>query len=190
MTTSESARTTRRPRFPIWLTLAAVVGFAICCGLGAWQLQRAAWKAEALKQIAALKGAAPAPISQVLTDYLRGADASFRRVAVDCAPGSATAPYRLTTDNGEWIARAQALCRLPDAGYVDILVDRGFLSSSRGATSPPTTVLPPPRHLEGVLYRNADDRYATRSSRAPFLLVVERETPPAPGVTVNVTGTP
>ena len=30
-----------RTRFPVGLTLAAVIAFAICCGLGVWQLQRA-----------------------------------------------------------------------------------------------------------------------------------------------------
>lgn len=175
--------TSERPRFPIGLTVAAVVVVAVCSWLGVWQLQRAAWKAEELKRIAALKDAPPVPIGPVLARTLGGADATFTRVAADCASGSAAAPYHLTTDNGEWIARARALCRLDGRPFSDIVVDRGFLSASRGATTAPTTPLPPPSHVEGVLYRQAQTSAASPSTQAPYILVAERETPPPPGVT-------
>jgi surfeit locus 1 family protein len=191
--------TSERPRFPIGLTLAAVIVFAICVGLGVWQLQRAAWKAHALARIEALKSAPPQPIGPVLARAATGADASFTRVAADCGPDSHAVGYRLTTDNGEWIARAQALCILASGPYPGILVDRGFFAASRGATSAPDSVLPPPTHVVGVLYdsrpRSAPLLKASTSTSltfkkgaapeqpVPYILVAEAETPPAPGVT-------
>jgi surfeit locus 1 family protein len=168
--------TSERPRFPIGLTLGAVVVFGVCCGLGAWQLQRGAWKTHELQRIAALKTAPPQPIGPVLA----GADASFTRVVADCGPASAQAPYHLTTDNAEWIARARALCRLPAGRFDAVLIDRGVLEASRGGTGVPTTILPPPIHVEGVLYRTTERSADARA--APYILVAERESPPPPGV--------
>jgi surfeit locus 1 family protein len=178
--------TSERPRFPLGLTLAAVLVFAACCALGAWQLQRAAWKTGELKRIAALENTTAQPIRPVLARAAKGQDVTFMRVAVDCARGSELEPYALTTDNGEWIARARAFCRLDppsahDGGvgpYLGVPVDRGFLTSSRGATSTPATILPPPTHVEGVLYP-----LRTRLGFPNLLLVAERETPAPPGVT-------
>jgi surfeit locus 1 family protein len=40
-------------RFPIGLTIATAIAFAISCGLGAWQLKRLAWKTDLLASVAA-----------------------------------------------------------------------------------------------------------------------------------------
>ena len=176
--------TSERPRFPVGLTLAAVIVFAICFGLGVWQLRRAAWKVGELKRIVALKGAAPQPIEPVLARASSGWDASFTRVAADCAPGSIPTGYHLTTDNDEWVARARADCHLSDGPYNGILVDRGLVASSRGATVAPTAILPAPQHVEGVLYHLVEPTSAPAAGMAaPYILVVERETPAPPGVT-------
>jgi surfeit locus 1 family protein len=174
--------TSELPRFPIGLTLAAAVVFAICAWLGVWQLQRAAWKTQQLKQIAALKRAPPQPIGPVFARVAAGADASFTRVAADCAPGSSQTPYKLTTDNADWIARARASCRLAAGPYDGVLVDRGVVTASRGLVTEPTTQHPPPLHVEGVLYRSAAPPPGL-SRPAPYILVVEHETPAPPGVT-------
>lgn len=174
--------TSERPRFPIGLSVAALVVFVICCALGVWQLQRAAWKAHELMRITALKTAPPQPIGPVLASAAAGGDASFTRVAADCAAGSAPAAYHLTTDNGDWIARARALCRLTGGPYDGLLVDRGFLAGSRGATNVPGVLLPPPAHVEGVLYRSAAPAPGL-ARPARYILVAERETPAPPGVT-------
>jgi surfeit locus 1 family protein len=167
-------------RLPVGLTLGVAVVFVICCGLGVWQLQRAAWKGGELKRIAALKDAPPQPIGAALSRAAAGADVSFTRVSVDCAPASAVAAYRMTTEGGDWIARARADCRLPaGAPYAGVLVDRGLVAGSRGATVAPTAALPAPRHVEGVLYRTAEGQ----AGQAPYILVAEREAPAVPGVT-------
>ena len=56
-------------------TIAAAILFGILIGLGVWQLQRAAWKTQQLKQIAALKRAPPQPIEPVFARVAAGADA-------------------------------------------------------------------------------------------------------------------
>lgn len=175
--------TSERPRFPIGLTLAAIIVFTACCALGLWQLQRAQWKTSELKRIAALKNAPPVPVGPVLARAIRHEDVSFTRVSARCASGSAAAAYRMTTDNGEWIARAQAICRLQGGPYTQIVVDRGYLMASRGATNAPATALPAPSEVEGVLYGVGEGQFATASVQAPYTLVAEREDPAPPGVT-------
>jgi surfeit locus 1 family protein len=79
-----------------------------------------------------------------------------------------------------------------------VLLDRGFLASSRGGTSAPDTVLPPPAHVVGVLYdsrpgprpffrASSSDAISVqhRDGRERFepVLVVEHENPAPPGVT-------
>lgn len=176
--------TSERPRFPVGLTLAAIVVIGICTALGVWQLGRAQWKAHELTRIAAMKAATAQPLGPVLARSAAGQDQSFARVAVTCAPGSAPTDYKLVPEDGDWIARARAVCRLPAGGAYDaVLVDRGVLAASRGLTTAPTTVLPPPREVVGVLFRQADAKPAGAAHPAPYVLVVERETPAAPGVT-------
>jgi surfeit locus 1 family protein len=174
--------TSEPPHFPVWLTVAVVIVFGVCFALGVWQLQRAMWKTHELAHIAALKNAPPRPIGPVLAAAAGGADASFSRVAADCAAGSAPAAYHLTTDNGDWIARARALCRLASGPFDGVLVDRGFLTASRGATNVPGVVLPAPVHVEGVLFRSAAPAPGL-ARPARYILVAERETPAPPGVT-------
>src|SRR5215469_5618929 len=130
------------PRFPFGLTLAALVVFAICCGLGVWQLQRAAWKAHVLAQIAARAHAPPEPIGPVLARAARGEDMGFTRVVANCqpAPPSPTS-FRAGADNGGWIWRATAPCPLADAAYAGVLVERGVLDASRGSTVAPSVTL-------------------------------------------------
>ena len=173
----------KAPRFPIGLTLAAVVVFAVCCGLGVWQLQRGAWKAHELARIAALKHAPPAPIGQLLPRMLQGEDLTFAHAVADCEPAPATpAQFHMISDNGEWIARTLSACRLPPGPYDGIVVDRGFLESSRGAPNPPAASLPAPRRVVGVLYSRAAAPALGLVHPAPYVLVADREIPPALGL--------
>jgi surfeit locus 1 family protein len=175
--------TSERPRFPIGLTLATVVAVAIMAGLGVWQLRRLDWKHEEVARIAALGHAAPEPIGPMLARIAGGKNADFTRVAADCAAGApAPSVFRMTTDNGDWIARALAACRLAGPAYDGVVIDRGFLTSSRGSTAMPATALPPPVHVVGVLFAMPRPPAVGLARPAPVVLSVERETPPPPGV--------
>ncbi len=183
-----AARRSPKPRFPIGLTLAAVVVVAVCCGLGVWQLQRAQWKTHELAWIEARKRAPPTPIDAVLDRAAHGEDVTFTRVIADCFPTSPSRSYpRVTTDNSEWVTRASSFCRLQNAPYDAVRVDRGIVTSSRGSTAPANVALPSPVHVIGVLYRTLDicmRRQDCEVARpAPYTLVAERETPAPPGVT-------
>ena len=176
--------TSEARRFPVGLTLAATAAFAIMCGLGAWQLQRAAWKQRALAHIAGLAHAPPRPIGPVLAQMAGGADASFTRVVARCAPAApAEAQFHMVSDNGDWIARTLGACRLPGGPYDGVVVDRGFLASSRGSPNPPTLVLPAPVEVEGVLYPRPAGPTLGLVHPAPYVIAVEQEEPPASGVT-------
>jgi surfeit locus 1 family protein len=184
--------TSDRPRFPLWLTLAAAVVFAICCGLGVWQVQRAGWKAEQLKRIAALQAAAPSPAGPILARAARGEDVAEKRIAADClAAPTAAAITRVTTDNGQWITRALSFCRLSGAAYDGVWVDRGVIAASRGSTTAAQVTLPTPRRVTGVLSHLQGDCFgsdgcaawfADRHRPAPYVLVAETEAPPVAGV--------
>jgi surfeit locus 1 family protein len=171
-------------RFPIGLTLTATIVFVILVSLGVWQLQRGAWKSHELARIAALRHAAPTPIGPVLARVLKGADVTFTRVVADCEAQSAQpAALHMISDNGDWIARTLGPCRLAEKPYDGIVVDRGFLETSRGSPNPPATVLPAPVHVVGLLYPRAAPPALGLTRPAPYVLVAEQETPAAPGVT-------
>lgn len=181
--------TPERPRFPVGLTLAAAIAFAICCGLGVWQLQRAEWKAGQLRRIAALQAAAPVPIAPALA---RDANVAATRVAATCLPAPpAAAVTRVTTDNGEWVTRAMSFCRLSGSPYDGVWVDRGVVTASRGSTTASQVSPPTPQHVVGVLSHLKGDCFGSdgcaewfshRLKPAPYVLVAESETPAAPGL--------
>jgi surfeit locus 1 family protein len=173
-----------RPRFPIGLTVGALVVFGVCCALGVWQLQRGAWKAHELGRVAALKHGSPTPLAQLIPRMGQGEDLTFARAIADCGPGPpAPAQFHMISDNGDWIARTLSACRLSVSPYDGIVVDRGFLRSSRGSPNPPTASLPPPQHVVGVLYRRSPAPALRLVRPAPYVLVADTETPAAPGVT-------
>ena len=124
-------------RLPFGLSLAVGIGLIVLVSLGAWQLQRLAWKEDLLARVAALKSAPPQPLSKVLAQGLK---ADFTRVEADC-PGLAKAKYL-------------ELFSVRDTGagaLGSILVDRGFVGdtiSARPLVDPSDTK---PLHLIGVL---------------------------------------
>jgi surfeit locus 1 family protein len=174
-----------RARFPLVLTLAAAVVFAICCGLGMWQLQRAGWKTQELSRIDALRHAPPVPIGPVLARAASGVDVSFTRVAADCRSGSTASGYMLGAVEGGWAARAIGLCRLNAPPYDSIAMERGVLDSSKGSTSVPNTILPAPQRAVGILLPPGHKLLADTGRTARFILSVESEDPPVSGVTPN-----
>ena len=175
---------TSKARFPVGLTLAAAVAFAILVTLGFWQVRRAEWKTHELASIEARRHGPPIPINTVLDRFRAGQDVSFARVVADCLPAPASpAQFHMISDNGDWIARTLSPCRLAEQPFGGVIVDRGFLLASRGEPNPPTLSLPAPVHVVGVLYTRATPPALGLTHPTPFTLVAEQETPAAPGVT-------
>ena len=172
-------------RFPVGLTLAAGVVFALCIGLGVWQLQRLHWKGQVLAQIAALKAAPAQPIVPVLARAARGEEVEFTRVVADCAAAPAqTVHFVMGVADTQYVWRPQSACRIDAPPFDGVVVDRGVLAAATGSTQPPAATLPSPMHLVGVLRRAASlPPVAGLTRPAPVILVVEQETPAAPGVT-------
>jgi surfeit locus 1 family protein len=176
--------TSERPRFPLVLTVFALAGFAICCALGAWQLQRADWKRLELARIAERQHAAPVPLGPVLARLAAGDNVDFTRVTVACAPAPpAPATLHMTTDGGDWIARALSPCGIAQAPYDGVVVDRGVVEATRGQARQASPVtLPAPAQVTGVLFARPGAAAAGLARPAPVVLVVESEAPAAPGI--------
>lgn len=172
-------------RFPVGLTLAAAVVFIVCIALGVWQVRRFQWKQHVLTQIAALRAAPAQPIALVLARAARGRDVEFTRVAVDCAGGPPeSAHFVMGVRDTQYVWRPQSTCRIDAPPYDGLIVDRGVFDAASGATRPPPATLPAPEHLVGVLRKPASLPDGVGLGHpAPLVLVVEHETPAAPGVT-------
>jgi surfeit locus 1 family protein len=138
----------RRARFPIGLTIAVAIAFAILIGLGTWQVQRLHWKEGLLARIAALEAAPARPIGAVLGRP--GAEADFTRVKVTC-PGLAKAPFLelYAIVDSQVGSRLISACGLPDGR--SILVDRGFVADTISARPPVDPADTTPTEVTGVL---------------------------------------
>lgn len=179
-------------RFPIGLTIATLIAFAILCGLGVWQLKRLAWKEDLLARIEALKTAPAQPLATVLARAAKGEDVAWTRAAVDCASDRPeTLPLVYGVRDGDIVWRATALCRTSAPGYGAILLDLGVVTALTGQSAPAPVTLAAPAHAVGVLMAPKSlggDRAATvarfsADKPAPYILMVETATPVPPGVT-------
>jgi surfeit locus 1 family protein len=197
MTTSETAG----PRFAVVPAVATVVGIAILIGLGVWQVQRLHWKEGLLARIAALQSAPAEPLEVVLRRAPEGADIDYVRVQALC-PDIETAPYLklYAVRDGYAGDRIIAACRLADAPYDAILVDRGFIA--QGLTPTAGQVLSQP--IIGILRKGDTRNFVTPANEpgqnlwywrdipamaaalgvsrpAPSFLMLEQPAPPAGG---------
>ena len=144
-----------RSIFGLLLTLAAV---AILLSLGAWQLQRKAWKEHLLARIELLRTSPPEPLNVVFNRVRDGGQLDFVRVVARCDGLGEHAAHLYGIDDGgapRW--RQVGACRLKGAPYDSILVDLGYEDSTpaNGAMATPGAepVLLPPENalIEGVL---------------------------------------
>ncbi|MDE2355536.1 MAG: SURF1 family protein [Alphaproteobacteria bacterium] len=200
----------RGARFPIGLTLAALIVFSGLIGLGVWQVHRLAWKEALLARIAALKTAPARPLVQVLA---APGDQGFVRVAVACDPAPRRGPqlFRYAVADGVIGWRLLGACRAALGPYDGILVDRGLATGLKGFTAPTPVTDPPMGEVAGVLRtpggkpwlgpaviqrtprmvvaRLIDGPTLAEFSKAaglahpaPYLLAAESERPAAPGL--------
>jgi len=129
--------TTEKRRFPVGLTVAVAIAFAILVGLGTWQLQRLQWKEALLARIAALQAAPAQPLEPVLERVAKGADADYTRVVALC-PHIGSAPFLelYFLRDGQAGSRLISACAVQGGPYRSILVDRGFVPDSISARPP------------------------------------------------------
>jgi surfeit locus 1 family protein len=176
-------------RFPIGLTIATLIAFAILCGLGVWQVKRLHWKEDLLARIEVLKTAPTQPLATVLT--AKDQDAAWTRVSVDCAPDKPeTLPLVYGVRDGDIVWRATAICKTSAAGYGAILLDLGVVKALTGQSAPAPVALAAPAQAVGVLMapkQLGGDRAATvarfaADKPAPYILMVESATPVPPGI--------
>lgn len=139
-------------KLPIGLTVATVIAFAILVALGVWQMQRLAWKKDVLARIEAAQTAPATPLLDVLKAGATGEDVGYRKVVAVC-PGLSTAPYveLHALMDGKMGSRLISACRLEDAPYGSILVDRGFVQDIISARPPEDDSDTRPIGVRGVL---------------------------------------
>ena len=138
-----------RPRFPVVLTVLAVVLLGVLLALGVWQVQRMQWKEGLIAGAEAAADQPPLP----LADALKVENPEFRRVILTCRGLSATAFVELQS-----IENSDAGVRLVSACAVDggptLLVDRGFVSAEIAARPPVNAADTMPVVITGVLRRS------------------------------------
>jgi surfeit locus 1 family protein len=153
--------------FPVALSVAAAIAFAILIGLGVWQLQRLKWKQTLLADIAAAEAAPAKPIEPVLDALANGHDVDFTRVEVTCR-GLARAPalelYALR--GGEIGSRLISSCPVLSALYRSILVDRGFIPDTVAARPLPDPLATDPIEVVGVLRKAERGNFTTPPNTA------------------------
>jgi surfeit locus 1 family protein len=152
--------------FPVGLTVATAIAFAILIALGVWQLQRLTWKKALLTHVAQLEMARPQSLEYTLGQLARGRDVAFTRVSVVC-PGLATAPYLEVYDlrEGQMGARLVSACPVDADGYRSVLVDRGFVAESTPARPPVDATDMTPIEVVGVLRKPERGNFATPKNR-------------------------
>ena len=189
-----------KQRFPLGLTVAVAIAFAILAALGTWQVQRLHWKEALLARVAALRTAPAQPLGPVLARIAAGADLDDTRVSADCS-GLAAAPfvelYSIHDGQAGW--RLLSPCRVAAGGFESVLVDRGFVPDTVKERPPVDPASTAAVRLVGVLHAagrgnpfsppNSAGRWyradvpamasALKAPRpAPLVLIAERADPP------------
>ena len=135
-----TARAARRVAvFPL---IAVLVGVAILCGLGTWQVQRLQWKTRLIARIAALQTAPPEPLNVVLNRIPDKVDVDYTHVVFTCPTLEQTPVARIyTVGDGGVGDRIVTACPVENGAYHSILVDRGFLSAEDAARLKPSAAV-------------------------------------------------
>lgn len=166
----------RRYLFPLILGL---VGVAILCSLGVWQLKRAVWKAEVLDQIQQGIEADPVFLPETI-------DSSMKYLPV-YAKGRTTGDEILVLSGTSSAAGYQVISGFVTDSGRRIMVDRGFIpQDDRKKPRPPadlevdgnlhwpqdaTSSTPEPDLAENIWFARDVDRMAAQLETEPVLIV-------------------
>ncbi|MDZ7628872.1 MAG: SURF1 family protein [Parvularculaceae bacterium] len=144
------------------LTAASLAALAILCSLGAWQLQRLAWKKELIAKTEARLAAAPIPLDEALKRAAAGEDLEYQPVFAEGAYRYELAALVFGTQDG----KPGALVFTPLERRTSVLyVNRGFApqdDANGAARTGPTG----PVRVEG-LFRSAEVKRGFEAALAP-----------------------
>ncbi len=139
-----------RPRFPVVLTVLAVVLLGVLLALGVWQVQRMQWKEGLIAGAEAAADKPPLPLAAAL----KLDNPEFRRVILTCR-GLSAAPYveLQSIENSDAGVRLVSACR-PEGTEGTLLIDRGFVSADISARPLVKAADTMPVVITGVLRRS------------------------------------
>ena len=138
-----------RPRFPVVLTVLAVLLLGVLLALGVWQVQRMQWKEGLMDGAEAAAGQPPLPLAEAL----KLENPEFRRVLLACRGLAAASFVELQSiENGDAGVRLVSACR-PEGVEATLLVDRGFVSAEISARPSVKAADTMPVVITGVLRR-------------------------------------
>ena len=138
-----------RPRFPVVLTVLAVLLLGVLLALGVWQVQRMQWKEGLMDGAEAAAGQPPLPLAEAL----KLENPEFRRVLLTCLGLAAASFVELQSiENGDAGVRLVSACR-PEGVEATLLVDRGFVSAEISARPSVKAADTMPVVITGVLRR-------------------------------------
>lgn len=142
-----------RPR--VWPAMvAATLGIAVLLALGAWQVQRLAWKQGLLTAIDERLAAPAEDLATLLAAEEAGDDIEFRKAALRGQFLHADEKLMLNTFDGE-VGWRVITPMLSDAG-IAVLVDRGFIPD--GLRDAAKRVSPDVANLTGIVRRHGTPR--------------------------------
>lgn len=142
----------------IWqVVIATVLGVGLLVGLGAWQLQRLAWKEALIAARDARLTAAPVSLDEALKEFDAGRPVEFLKVKAQGAFQHDAELFVLTTEGG--VPGFQVVTPLASREGVIVLVDRGFISeplkdAKRRPDSQPSGEI----EVTGILRRHVQSR--------------------------------
>ncbi len=122
------------------ISVFALGGIAVLVGLGAWQLQRLAWKETLIERITMRLQQAPVELEEALKQRSGGEDVDFQRVKLRGTYEHAKGQYFYALNKGEFGWRV--LTPLKSDSGQSILIDRGFLPDPQKPLAAPASAGP------------------------------------------------
>ena len=159
-------------RVPVWPTLIVLIMLATLVGLGVWQLQRRAWKADLIAQLEAAPSAPLLEPGDFLAAMQGRKSIQYRRAELPCSPGTVL-PYDLkggSSASGTSGYLVLVSCR-PNRKAPDIVVAAGW-TWRPDAVRVPITV---DTVFTGLIIENP---YGDAAGRPRFMLIPDTAVPP------------